>query len=167
MTDIDRIVVEATKTHRKRLIGAFVFGGLTRRRAFQDNRARLIGSSIVAAVACSACFGTAFVLNILSDQREDKALAAFRAALATNPIPSSEAMPQDEATGFLEDPNSDDLIDPQTGYIVDRETGLATDEQGRLIDPRIDWYFDPDTGYYTDPESGVTIDPETLQVVRD
>lgn len=167
MTDADRTLIESTKTHRSRLVSAFVHGSRERRHAFNNNAKRIIGSVVVAAVACAGCLGTAFVMNLLQTQKEDKALAAFRSALQSNPIPESDELPLDEDTGFLRDRETGGLIDPRTGFPVDPSTLLATDPQGRTIDPRIGWYYDEETGNYTDPESGLTIDPDTLKVVDD
>ncbi|GEK81475.1 hypothetical protein [Agrococcus baldri] len=167
MTDIDRNLLEATKSHRTRLASAFVFGRQRERRAVQTNVGRVTGSIVLAAVVCIGCIGTSFVLDLLESNRNEAAITAFQEALASNPIQPTDEMPEDEATGFLVDPASDDLIDPQTGFRVDRETMLATDLEGRTIDPRLDWFFDPQTGYYTDPTSGITIDPTTLQVVEE
>lgn len=167
MTDIDRNLLEATKAHRTRMTSAFVFGRQRERRAVQTNVGRVTGSVVLAAVVCIGCVGTSFVLDLLERNRNEAAITAFQEALASNPIQPTDDMPEDEATGFLVDPNSDDLIDPQTGFRVDRETMLATDLEGRTIDPRLDWFFDPETGFYTDPTSGITIDPTTLQVVEE
>lgn len=167
MTDIDRTLIESTKTHRSRLVSAFVHGSREHRRTFNNNAKRMIGAVVVAAVACAGCLGTAFVLNLLDTQKEDKAIAAFRSALESNPIPESPEMPLDEETGFLRDRETGALMDPRTGFPVDPVTLLATDPQGRTIDPRVGWYYDEGTGFYTDPESGVTIDPDTLTVVDD
>jgi hypothetical protein len=167
MIDPDRILLETTRTHRDRLASALAFGPLDRRRRVNPNVRRFVGSVVLAAVAGVGCLGFSFVVNLLEDRREDQAVAAFRAALATNPIQPTAEMPQDEATGFLVDPRSDDLIDPQTGFVVDRDTGLARDPDGRTIDPRLDWFLDVETGHYTDPATGVTIDPRTLRVVEE
>jgi hypothetical protein len=165
--DQDRIVIETTRTHRQRLASALSFGALDRRRPVNTNVRRFVGSVVLAAVAGVGCLGFSFVVDQLQDRREAQAVAAFRAALATNPIEPTADMPEDPATGFLEDPRSDDLIDPQTGFVVDRETGLARDPDGNVIDPRLDWFLDPDTGLYTDPASGITIDPHTMRVVEE
>jgi hypothetical protein len=167
VNDPDRILIESTRTHRERLASAFSYGPLEQRRAVNTNRGRLVGSIVLAAVIGVVCLSFSLVTHLLEDRREDQALAAFRAALAANPIKATAEMPEDKRTGFLEDPHSDDLIDPQTGFRVDRRTGLARDPEGHLIDPRIDWYVDPASGYYTDPASGVTIDPRTQRIVED
>lgn len=167
MTDIDRNLLEATRSHRSRLASAFVFGRQSERRPVQTNVGRMTGSVILAAVVCIGCVGTSFVLDLLERNRNEAAVTAFQQALASNPIQPTAEMPEDETTGFLIDPTTGDFIDPQTGFRVDPESLLATDQEGRTIDPRIDWFFDPETGYYTDPTSGITIDPATLQVVEE
>ena len=166
MTDLDVTLIESTKTHRSRLVSAFVHGEREHRRRVKNNAGRLVGSVVVAAVACAGCLGTAFVLDLLERQREEAAVASFREALESNPLPASDERPLDEETGLLRDTETGALIDPKTGFTVDPDTMLATDPQGRTIDPRIGWYYDEETGHYTDPESGITVDPGTLEVVE-
>ena len=165
MIDHDQTLLESSRTHRDRLTAAFVYGRQRERRAVNNNLRRLMGSVILGAVICAGCLGTGFVLNIIQTQREDKAVAAFRAAIAANPIQPGEGLVEDETTGYLLDTTTSELIDPRTGFVVDPDTGWATDPQGRTVDPRTGWFIDERTGHYTDPESGVTIDPETLEVV--
>ncbi len=166
MIDYDRALLDSVRTHRDRLAAAFVHGAQRRRHPVNSNVRRLMGSVILAAVACAACLGTGFVLNIISTQKETAAITAFRQAMAGNPIPESETLVRDEKTGFLRDARNGRLIDPRTGFVVDEATGLATDPQGRTVDPRTGWYVDARTGHYTDPASGITIDPATLEVVE-
>ncbi|KJQ54617.1 hypothetical protein [Microbacterium sp. SA39] len=165
MIDYDQTLLESTRTHRDRLTAAFVHGEQRDRRTVNNNLRRLTGSIILGAVICAACLGTGFVLNIIQTQREDKAVAAFRSAVAGNPIPPGDDLIEDEESGYLLDTATFELIDPRTGFVVDPATGWATDPQGRTVDTRTGWYVDPRTGHYTDPDTGVTIDPETLEVV--
>lgn len=165
MSDFDRTLIETTRTHRERLTAAFVYGRLTARQRVRTNLRRVLGSSIIAAVACIACLATGFVVDTLERQRNEQAVKAFQSAAAANPIKPSATLVEDQATGFLVNQQTGQYIDPQTGFIVDPATMLATDPQGNLIDTRIDWFYDPATGYYTDPASGITIDPKTLTVV--
>lgn len=166
MIDHDQTLLESAKTRRDRLTAAFVYGRQTERRAVNNNLRRFTGSLVLGAVLCAGCLGTGFVLNILQTQREDKAVAAYRAAISANPITEGDGLVEDEASGYLLDTATSQLIDPRTGYVVDPSTGLATDPQGRTVDPRTGWFVDPATGYYTDPETGVTIDPATQEVVE-
>lgn len=166
MPPTDQILIETTRTHRERLGSALSFGPLEERRKPNTNARRAMISIIVAAVACAVCVGTSLALSLLAKQREDQAVASFRAALAANPLKPGGDWVQDEATGFLKNRKTKVMVDPQTGYVVDTRSGLSKDPQGRLIDPRIDWYIDPQTGYYTDPATGLTIDPKTQQIVR-
>lgn len=167
MIESDRVLIETTRTHRDRLASAFAFGDLERRRRVNTNLRRFIGSVVLAAVICVGCVGVSFVLDLLQGQREEEALASFRAAQAANPIPPDDRLVEDEETGFLRDTQTGELIDPQTGFVVDEDTGLARDPDGNTIDPRLDWFYDTSTGFYTDPETGVTIDPTTMQVVEE
>ncbi|MFJ2367743.1 hypothetical protein [Microbacterium sp. NPDC087665] len=140
-------------------------GAQRNRRVVNSNLRRLTGSIILGAVLCAACLGTGFVLNILQTQREDKAVAAYRAAIEASPLESGEGLLEDEDSGLLIDTSTGTLIDPRTGFVIDPDTGWATDPQGRIIDPRTGWFVDVDTGLRTDPATGVTIDPDTLDVV--
>jgi hypothetical protein len=71
----DTVLLETVKTHRARLLSAFLYGEMTERRLGQDNVKRLLGSIVLAAVVCSGCVGFALVTSILADQA-----AARRAA---------------------------------------------------------------------------------------
>ena len=166
MPESDQILIETTRTHRQRLGSALAHGPLEERRKPNTNGRRVLGSVVAAAVICAGCVGTSFVTDLLSRQRDEQAVTAFRGAMEANPLKPSGDWVQDPATGFLRNPKTGLMVDPQTGYVVDPRTGLAKDPQGRLIDPRIDWYIDPKTGYYTDPATGLTIDPKTQQIVR-
>jgi len=166
VADADQILIETSRTHRQRLGSALAFGALPDRRKANNNGKRVLGSIVAAAVACAACVGTSFVVDLLNTQREEQAIASFRAALASNPLKPGGEWQQDETTGFLRNSRSGVVVDPQTGFVVDPRSGLSKDPQGRLIDPRIDWYIDPETGYYTDPATGLTINPRTQQIVR-
>jgi hypothetical protein len=64
----DAILLESVKTHRSRLRAAFLFGQLDDRRTANDNIRRLVGSLVLAAVACAACVGVSFVMKTIADQ---------------------------------------------------------------------------------------------------
>jgi hypothetical protein len=64
----DAILLETVKTHRARLLAAFLFGEMAERRVANDNVRRVIGSIVLAAVACAACVGVGFVGNLLASQ---------------------------------------------------------------------------------------------------
>jgi hypothetical protein len=166
MPESDQILIETSRTHRQRLGAALAYGALEDRRRANTNGRRALGSIVVAAVACAACVATSFVVDLLTRQREEQAITAFRAALAANPLKPGGDWVQDDSTGFLRNTRTGLVVDPQTGFVVDPRSGLSRDPGGRLIDPRIDWYVDPNTGYYTDPATGLTIDPKTQQIVR-
>lgn len=165
MNEFDRTLIETTRTHRERLMAAFIHGRQIERHKVNTNLSRILGSVTLAAVICVACLGTGFVLGILERQKHTQAVAAFMAAMQANPLQPGNGLSEDEATKLLVNTETGEYIDPRTGFPVDPETLLATDPQGRTIDIRLGWYYDRTTGYYTDPASGVTIDPETLTVV--
>lgn len=64
----DQALLEAVKTHRERLIAAFVFGGLGSRRAASTLVNRLLVGTVLAAVACAVCAGVAFAMNVIQQQ---------------------------------------------------------------------------------------------------
>ncbi|MEU4384679.1 hypothetical protein [Promicromonospora sp. NPDC023805] len=63
--DPDRQLLESVETRRARLISAFLHGELAGRRNVSDNVKRLIGSIVLAAVACAGCAGYSFVQHNL------------------------------------------------------------------------------------------------------
>lgn len=68
----DAILLETVKTHRARLLAAFLFGDLDERRIANDNVKRMIGGMVLGAVACAGCVGFAFVSNLLAEQAAAK-----------------------------------------------------------------------------------------------
>ena len=73
----DTILLETVRTHRARLLAAFLFGELSERRVAGDNVKRLIGSIVLAAVVCTGCVGFSLITSVLARQ------AAARAASQT------------------------------------------------------------------------------------
>ena len=67
-TDNDAILLESVTTHRARLRAAFLFGELDERRTVNDNVKRMIAGVVLAAVACAACIGVSFVVDLLAKQ---------------------------------------------------------------------------------------------------
>jgi hypothetical protein len=67
--ETDAVLLEAVRTHRARLRGAFLLGELAERREVNDNVKRMIGSLVLAAVVCAGCVGTALVLHALATQQ--------------------------------------------------------------------------------------------------
>jgi hypothetical protein len=66
--ETDAVLLEAVRTHRARLRGAFLLGELAERREVNDNVKRVIGSVVLAAVVCAGCVGTSLVLHALATQ---------------------------------------------------------------------------------------------------
>ena len=64
----DTVLVEQAKIQRMRLGSALLYGRLDERRTVNDNMKRLVGSLIVAAIACAACVGVSFVSQLLADR---------------------------------------------------------------------------------------------------
>ncbi|HEX8488478.1 MAG TPA: hypothetical protein VF642_08050 [Propionibacteriaceae bacterium] len=68
MPNRDTVLLETVKTHRARLLAAFLFGQLAERRVVNDNLKRLIGGVVLAAVACAGCVGFSFVASLRAGQ---------------------------------------------------------------------------------------------------
>lgn len=96
--DHDAILLETVKTHRARLLSAFIYGELSERRVANDNVRRLLGSIIVAAVACAGCLGFSIVSSLISSQ----ARAAAAAAAGSTPQPpfASDSFARTSAAGW-------------------------------------------------------------------
>jgi hypothetical protein len=67
-TNRDTILLETVRTHRARLLSAFLYGELAERRLGQDNLKRLLGSVVLAAVICTGCVGFALVTSLIASQ---------------------------------------------------------------------------------------------------
>jgi hypothetical protein len=67
-TNRDTILLETVKTHRGRLLSAFLYGELAERRLGQDNLKRLLGSVVLAAVICTGCVGFSLVTSLIASQ---------------------------------------------------------------------------------------------------
>lgn len=83
--DRDVVLLETVRTHRSRLVAAFLFGELDERRVVIGNVRRMIVGLVLAAVACAGCAGTAFVLSVLANQQ---AAAVAPASPSTGTAPS-------------------------------------------------------------------------------
>lgn len=68
----DTILLETVRTHRARLLAAFLFGTLTERRVVNDNVKRLIGSVVLGAVICTVCVGYSLVTSLIAKQNANK-----------------------------------------------------------------------------------------------
>jgi hypothetical protein len=165
--DRDQVLLESTATHRERVAAALLFGPLDERRKAPTNVRRFVVSVVLAAVACVGCVGFSFVVGLLQDRKDDQAVQSLTAAMAANPLPTSDSLVDDPGSGFLRDTATGELVDPRTGFPVDEDTGYVRTPDGRWTDPRTGWFVDPATGYLTDPASGVTVDPETMTVVEE
>ena len=67
-TNRDTILLETVRTHRARLLSAFLYGELAERRLGQDNLKRLLGSVVLAAVICTGCVGFSLVTSLIASQ---------------------------------------------------------------------------------------------------
>jgi hypothetical protein len=69
----DVVLLETVRTHRARLLAAFLFGELAERRVVNENMKRLLDSIVLAAVACAGCIGFALVTSLLASQAASRA----------------------------------------------------------------------------------------------
>jgi hypothetical protein len=67
-TNRDTILLETVRTHRARLLSAFLYGELAERRLGQENLKRLLGSVVLAAVICTGCVGFSLVTSLIASQ---------------------------------------------------------------------------------------------------
>lgn len=81
----DTMLVEQAKIQRMRLAAALLYGRIDERRTVNDHLRRLIGSLVLAAVACAVCVGISFVGSILAER------AAVDPAASVAVIPTPEA----------------------------------------------------------------------------
>lgn len=81
----DTMLVEQAKIQRMRLAAALLYGRIDERRTVNDHMRRLIGSLVLAAVACAVCVGVSFVGSILAER------AAADPAASVAVIPTPEA----------------------------------------------------------------------------
>ncbi|MET0735627.1 MAG: hypothetical protein ABWY55_08290 [Microbacterium sp.] len=72
----DTVLIEQAKIQRMRLGSALLHGHIGERRTVNDNMRRLMGSLIIAAVACATCVGISFVTQLLADQAKASTTAA-------------------------------------------------------------------------------------------
>ena len=183
MSDADRTLVEATRTHRARMVSALTFGAAGRWRAVNSNAKRVIGSVVLAAVLCVGILGFSFIRNLLADRKESQAESAYAQVLAGSPVRPTPPATADPVTGFIVDEDGR-MTDPRTGWEIDPVTGLAQSPDGRMVDTRTGWYVtcpgvdDKDVKSALrrgtvalgdcdrkDPSSGLTVDPTTGKVV--
>ena len=66
--DRDLVLVETVRTHRARLVSAFLYGELDRRRRTNENLRRFAYGIVVAAFVCVGCIGYAVVSAYLAGQ---------------------------------------------------------------------------------------------------
>nr|WP_297427777.1 hypothetical protein [uncultured Actinotalea sp.] len=81
----DAILLESARVHRARLRAAFLHGDLRHRRTTNDNVKRLIGSVVVAAVACAGCAGWSFFQANAGSLRGGTAPAGAPASAPADP----------------------------------------------------------------------------------
>lgn len=81
----DAVLVEQAKIQRMRLGAALLYGHIDERRTVNDHLRRLIGSIIVAAVACAVCAGISFVGQLLADRAASPTGAVFQTTAPPTP----------------------------------------------------------------------------------
>lgn len=125
MPDRDLVLLETVKTHRARLVSAFLSGELAERRVINDNVRRLLGGIVLAAVFCAACVGFSFVSAQLGkqalQQKEQQGLGP-----ATGPVFASDTFDRSRATGWgtADRGGSWRLTGPAADYAVTKGAGV-------------------------------------------
>lgn len=124
MADRDLVLLETVKTHRARLVSAFLSGELAERRVVNDNLRRLLGGLVLAAVFCAACVGFSFVSAQLGrqamQQRQQQGLGP-----ATGPVVASDTFDRTVPTGWggADRGGRWQLIGPADAYAVSGGAG--------------------------------------------
>lgn len=117
----DTVLLETVKTHRARLLSAFLYGELAERRLGQDNIKRLLGSVVLAAVVCTGCVGFSLVTSLLASQAAAKQASQQTSA---NPVPGIDD--QAYAADYFDRPHSRGWAAAEVGGTW-RTSGPATD----------------------------------------
>ena len=86
----DQALLEAVRTHRERLRGAFLFGSLGSRRSSSTLIGRLIGSIVVGALAAAVCAGVSFAISVLPAQTAHIATTTPVASPSPTPLNGTE-----------------------------------------------------------------------------
>lgn len=125
MPDRDLVLLETVKTHRARLVSAFLSGELAERRVINDNVRRLLGGIVLAAVFCAACVGFSFVSAQLGkqalQQKQQQGLGP-----ATGPVFASDTFDRTESSGWGRADRGGDwqLLGPAGDYAVAEGAGV-------------------------------------------
>ncbi len=88
----DQAMLEAVRTHRDRLLAAFVFGRLGSRRVASTLVNRLLVGVVLAAVACAACAGVAFTMNVIQQQAKAPSSGSTPTSMSQPPGPESSVL---------------------------------------------------------------------------
>lgn len=86
----DSALLEAVRTHRERLRGAFLAGSHGTRRSISTLTGKVMGSIVLAAVAVAVCVGVAFVLSVLPQARGGTSSAPVPASSSPSPTSAAE-----------------------------------------------------------------------------
>ena len=86
----DTVLIEQARIERMRLGSALLYGHIGERRTVNDHLRRLIGSLIIAAVACAACVGVSFVVQLLSDRADAAPPASAPSSVSSPAAPTPE-----------------------------------------------------------------------------
>ena len=133
MPDRDLVLLETVKTHRARLVSAFLSGELAERRVINDNVRRLVGGIVLAAVFCAGCVGFSFVSAQLgkqsAQQKQEQGLGP-----ATGPVFASDTFDRTVGTGWgVADRGGPwQMAGPATSYAVGNGAGVIklSDQSG-------------------------------------
>jgi hypothetical protein len=99
MPDRDLVLLETVKTHRSRLVSAFLSGELAERRVINDNLRRLVGGIVLAAVVCAASVGFSFISAQLGKQARQQQQEQGMGP-ATGPVFASDTFDRTTSGGW-------------------------------------------------------------------
>ncbi|QGN34632.1 hypothetical protein [Microlunatus sp. Gsoil 973] len=130
MPDRDLVLLETVKTHRARLVSAFLSGELAERRVINDNLRRLLGGIVLAAVVCAASVGFSFISAQLGKQARQQQQEQGMGP-ATGPVFASDTFDRTAPDGWgrADRGGTWQLAGPSEAYSVVNGAGLIRLEQ--------------------------------------
>lgn len=126
MVNRDLVLLETVRTHRARLVSAFLFGALDERRVANDNLRRLTGGIVLAAVLCTVCIGYSLVTSVLARQSASARAQAGQGPATGVPF-ATDAFDRRAGSGWgdAEVGGRWQLLGPDDAYAVRDGAGLV------------------------------------------
>lgn len=125
MANKDLVLLETVRTHRARLVSAFLYGALEERRVANDNLRRLVGGVVLAAIACTVCIGYSLITSVIARQSATQRAQAGQGPATGVPY-VADAFDRDDASGWgrADLGGAWQLLGRASAYAVDDGEGL-------------------------------------------